>query len=74
MLIEYQGEQHFDKDHQISKKRNAYILQQKHDKMKRHYASKNHFKLLEIPYTVKSQDKINSYLNNYFKAKDLLND
>lgn len=64
LLIEYQGEQHYDPNKQISGKPNAYRLQIKHDKMKRDYTNSHHFNYLEIPYTVKSYSDIYTILNN----------
>jgi len=49
LLIEYQGEQHYDKQygHFIS----TYAMIQKHDKLKRKYCKQHNIDLLEIPYT-----------------------
>lgn len=68
LLIEYQGEQHFNKDKQISNKNFAYELQHKHDIMKRDYAKKHGFNYLEIPYTVYSYKDIYHELNRYLKS------
>lgn len=63
LLIEYQGEQHYNPYKQISIKPHAYELQVKHDNMKRNYAKDHHFNYLEIPYTIKSYSDIYKTLN-----------
>ena len=47
ILIEYQGEQHYEK--RFGGKSNL-ILIQKHDKIKKEFANTKGIKLLEIPY------------------------
>lgn len=66
VLIEYQGEQHFNADKQISHNPHAYELQIKHDKMKRSYAKANNYTLCEIPYTIYSYSEIYKYMNKLF--------
>lgn len=63
VLIEYQGEQHFNADKQISCNPHAYELQVKHDEMKRSYAKNNNYTLYEIPYTIYSYSEIYRYMN-----------
>lgn len=63
VLIEYQGEQHFNANKQISCNPHAYELQVKHDKMKRSYAKSNNYILCEIPYTIYSYSEIYRYMN-----------
>ena len=48
-LIEYQGEQHY-KPVEIFGGKEQFIFQQKSDKIKKDYAEKNNYHLLEIPY------------------------
>lgn len=62
VLIEYQGEQHFNADKQISCNPHAYELQVKHDEMKRSYAKNNNYTLYEIPYTIYSYSEIYRYM------------
>ena len=38
--------------------------QQKHDNLKRNYAKENGYKLLELKYTLDTQDKVENYINN----------
>ena len=66
MLIEYQGEQHYES--------NAYFggekqleLQQLHDKMKKDYAKANGYKLLELHYSLDTQEKVTKYLSRRIK-------
>ena len=65
-LIEYQGEQHyiskdyFGGDKQLKK-------QQLHDKLKREYAKNNGYKLLELHYSLDTQEKVNTYLSRRIK-------
>ena len=66
ILIEYQGIQHytsrkyFGGDKQLNK-------QQYHDKLKREYAKNNGYKLLELKYTLVTQDLVNKYLSRRLK-------
>ena len=50
LLIEYQGEQHFESVEHFGGKEQL-LVQQEHDKKKREYAYNNEYNLLEISYT-----------------------
>lgn len=50
LLIEYQGQQHYDKNSYYSKKNNNYIKIKKRDKIKKDFCKNNNFTLLEISY------------------------
>ena len=66
ILIEYQGEQHYiSKDYFGGDKQ--FKNQQKHDKLKRDYAKNNGYKLLELHYSLDTQDKVDKYLNRRIK-------
>ena len=67
LLIEYQGQQHYDKNHQISGGTIGWEKQQYHDKLKREYAKNHKFLLEEIPYYIKTQEEINEYLEQLIK-------
>lgn len=49
LLIEYQGIQHYQPV-KVFGGNEKFAIQQEHDKRKRHYATNNNIKLLEIPY------------------------
>lgn len=61
LLIEYQGEQHYEPVKYFGGEEGLKIRQE-HDRRKREYAQKNNIKLLEIIY--KDYDKIDSILDN----------
>ena len=62
-LIEYQGIQHYkDKDYFGGDKQ--FETQQYHDNLKREYAKNNGYKLLELHYSLDTQEKVNKYLIN----------
>ena len=61
ILIEYQGQQHYESFEYFGGK-NKFSKQQYHDKLKREYAEDNGYKLLELKYTLNNQNKINNYL------------
>ena len=61
ILIEYQGIQHYEPRFGDS---NYFEIQKLHDKLKREYAKNNGYKLLELKYTLDSQDKVNAYLDS----------
>lgn len=64
ILIEYQGRQHYmPVDHFGGE--DSFKTQQRHDNLKRLYAKKNNYTLLEIPYTEKTQKQIKVYLHKY---------
>lgn len=56
-LIEYQGKQHYYPLSYFGGKK-SFSKQVKHDKMKRDYAKKHNYKLVEIPYRTLYRDKI----------------
>lgn len=66
ILIEYQGIQHytsseyFGGDKQLEK-------QQEHDRIKRRYAKDNGYRLLELKYTLNTQELVDKYLNRRIK-------
>ena len=61
ILIEYQGEQHYKAFDYFGGKE-KFKKQQKHDKLKRNYAEKHGYKLLELKYTLDTQDLVNKFL------------
>ena len=66
ILIEYQGIQHYKpKDYFGGEEQ--FKLQQLHDKMKKDYAKKNNYKLLELHYSLDTQEKVNRYLERRIK-------
>ena len=66
ILIEYQGKQHYEEcnyfggEEQLKK-------QQVHDKLKREYAKNNGYKLLELKYTLDTQELVDKYLSRRIK-------
>lgn len=73
VLVEYQGMQHYYKNHQITRKgRSAYDvwnLQIKHDNMKRKYAHDNGYVLIEVPYLFDTSSKVSRYVNKQLSIK-----
>ena len=67
MLIEYQGKQHYEECSYFGGKE-KFKNQQYHDKLKREYAKKNHYRLLELHYSLDSQDKVDKYLKRRIKG------
>lgn len=63
MLIEYQGIQHYKSISFNGKNKSDLEKQQYHDKLKRYYAKDNGYKLLELKYTLDTQEKVSNYLN-----------
>lgn len=66
VLIEYQGIQHYDSNHQLSNRKGAWELQKKHDEMKRKYARYKDIRLIEIPFTVNNKDNIDKIIKNIY--------
>lgn len=64
IVIEYQGEQHYNKNTRFEPFNNNFDLRQKYDNLKREYCKNNNIKLIEIPYW--DFDKIDE---NYLMAK-----
>ena len=61
ILIEYQGQQHYEPvDHFGGSDR--FVIQQKHDKMKADYAKEHGYNLIAVPYTEDTFSKIKKYL------------
>lgn len=71
VLIEYQGKQHYESVSFNGKDYTDLEKQQHHDKMKREYAKKNGYKLLELHYSLDNQEKVNKYLS--IRIKDCVN-
>ena len=66
ILIEYQGIQHYQpKDYFGGNKQ--FKKQQLHDKLKKDYAKANGYKLLELKYTLNTQDLVDKYLSRRIK-------
>ena len=64
ILIEYQGIQHYESiNFKGNGKYSNLEKQQKHDKLKREYIKNNGYKLLELPYTLDTQELVDKYLN-----------
>lgn len=61
VLIEYQGQQHYEPVKCFGGN-NRFATQQKHDKMKADYAKNNGYKLITVPYTEDTFSKIKKYL------------
>ena len=66
VLIEYQGQQHYQTNGYFGGKK-RFKKQQLHDKLKREYAKNNGYKLLELKYTLDTQDLVNKYLSRRLK-------
>ena len=68
MCIEFQGSQHYDPGFYIRKKKNQeegmkkYLIQKKHDEIKKNYCIQNNINFLEIKYTEKIEDKLKEAL------------
>ena len=66
ILIEYQGEQHYKVSDYFGGK-DKLELQQLHDKMKKDYAKNHGYKLLELHYSLNTQEKVNNFLKRRLK-------
>lgn len=68
ICIEYQGSQHYDPGFYIRKKKSQeegmkkYLIQKKHDEIKKNYCIQNNINFLEIKYTEKIEDKLKEAL------------
>lgn len=60
-LIEYQGLQHYEPIDYFGGLK-QFKIQQRHDNLKREYAKKHGYKLIEIPYTIDGEDNIKKFL------------
>ena len=67
ILIEYQGKQHYENNGFFGGEE-QFKKQQYHDRLKKEYAKKNHYKLLELHYSLDTQDKVDKYLNRRIKG------
>ena len=65
-LIEYQGKQHYEECTYFGGKE-KFQKQQYHDNLKREYAKNNGYKLLELHYSLDTQDKVDKYLKRRIK-------
>ena len=61
ILIEYQGQQHYEPVDYFGGK-DKFKIQQKNDKLKSDYAEKNDYNLIAVPYTEDTFSKIKKYL------------
>ena len=66
ILIEYQGIQHYESIDYFGSEESL-NKQQYHDKLKREYAKNNGYKLLELHYSLDTQEKVNTYLSRRIK-------
>lgn len=67
ILIEYQGIQHYESiNFKGNGKYSNLEKQQEHDKLKREYAKNNGYKLLELHYSLDTQELVGRYLNMMF--------
>lgn len=66
ILIEYQGKQHYSSIDYFGGEEKLKV-QQEHDKLKRDYAKDNGYKLLELHYSLDTQDKVDKYLKRRIK-------
>ncbi|ATG86314.1 group I intron protein [Lactobacillus phage LpeD] len=73
VLVEYQGMQHYYKNHQITRKghnaHNVWSTQIKHDNMKRQYAHNNGYILIEVPYIFGTYDRVAKYTSKQIAIK-----
>lgn len=65
-LIEYQGKQHYESIDYFGGEK-QFNKQRLHDELKREYAKDNGYKLLELKYTLDTQDLIDKYLKRRIK-------
>ena len=61
ILIEYQGQQHYESVDCFGGE-SRFAIQQKHDKMKSDYAKEHNYTLIAVPYTEDTFSKIKKYL------------
>lgn len=72
LLIEYQGKQHY-KPVKFFGGQKHYIIQQRHDLIKKIYAKSNNYNLLTIPYRITSYSSIEKYINAFVSHEILGN-
>lgn len=65
VLIEYQGQQHFESVSFDNKSKSDIQKQKYHDKLKRGYAKKHNYTLLEPTYKLNTQARVNEYLDKH---------
>ena len=68
ILIEYQGQQHYEPIDYFGGK-HQFKLQQKHDKLKADYAKDHNYTLITVPYTEDTFSKIKKYLLQHGLSK-----
>ena len=61
--IEYQGVQHYKPVERFGGEE-QFMIQQKHDMIKKEYCVKNDINLIEIPYWYNTDDKISEFLKS----------
>lgn len=66
VLIEYQGEQHYHPVEHFGGKE-KFKDQVLHDNIKRRYALKNGYQLIEVPYTVSTQSSVEVFIDGFIK-------
>ena len=67
ILIEYQGIQHYESIDYFGGN-NRFKNQKYHDELKRKYAKDNGYKLLELKYTLDTQELVDKYLERRIKG------
>ena len=67
ILIEYQGIQHYEECNYFGGD-TTFKKQQYHDNLKREYAKNNGYKLLELHYSLDTQELVNKYLSRRIKG------
>lgn len=65
ILIEYQGQQHFQSVSFNGKDYSDLDKQKHHDRLKQRFAKENEYRLLRPTYKTNTQEKINRYLDRY---------
>lgn len=68
ILIEYQGQQHYEPVDYFGGE-SQFRIQQKHDRLKSDYAKDHNYKLIAVPYTEDTFSKIKNYLLQHGLAK-----
>lgn len=63
VCIEYQGQQHYKPVERFGGEE-RFVIQQKHDRIKKEYCIKNNIILIEIPYWYNTEDKISEFLKS----------
>lgn len=71
ILIEYQGQQHFNNVDYFFRDESAFKDRKHKDYLKAKYAKDNGYKLLRPTYKTDTQEKINKYLDRYLLKEEL---